>query len=208
MLTILTLSLALGALVFLIAGIGAVRKRRPLRMAAHALTALLLLAAAGFSGTLALAIRGYQAFTHEDTAAVIDLQPRGPQRFVATVTFPDGSRRSFELSGDALYVDAHILKWKPFANLLGLHTLYELDRIGGRYAAIDDERQRARTLFRLAPARPVDMFELVKRYPFLSPLVDARYGSATFKPVTARQRFELRVSTTGLLIRELPLHQG
>jgi hypothetical protein len=33
-------------------------------------------------------------------------------------------------------------------------------------------------------------------------LLDAEYGSATFIPVTGSAELELRVSTTGLLIRE------
>ena len=208
MLILLTLILSATMALFLVAAVRALHRRRPLRMTAHVLSAVLLLMAAATAGALAFAIRGYQAFTHEETAAVIELQPRGPRRFVATVTFPDGSRRAYQISGDALYVDAHILKWKPFANLLGLHTLYALDRIGGRYADIEAERTRPRTLFRLAPEQPLDVFGLVRRHPFLSPLIDARYGSATFKPVSAPQRFELRVSTTGLLIRELPVHEG
>ena len=43
--------------------------------------------------------------------------------------------------------------------------------------------------------------ELRSRYTFLAPLVDAEYGSATFVPVTHPAELELRVSTTGLLVR-------
>jgi hypothetical protein len=54
----------------------------------------------------------------------------------------------------------------------------------------------------LGRERPVDLFGLRQRYAFLAPLLDAQYGSATFVPVTRPAEFELRVSTTGLLIRE------
>jgi hypothetical protein len=46
------------------------------------------------------------------------------------------------------------------------------------------------------------LFGLRRRYEFLAPLLDAEYGSATFIPVTRPAELELRVSTTGLLIRE------
>ena len=49
----------------------------------------------------------------------------------------------------------------------------------------------------------MDLYGLRRRYEFLSPLLDAEYGSATFVPVTRPAEFELRVSTTGLLIREV-----
>jgi hypothetical protein len=46
------------------------------------------------------------------------------------------------------------------------------------------------------------LFGLRRRYEFLAPLLDAEYGSATFVPVTQPVELELRVSTTGLLIRD------
>jgi hypothetical protein len=126
-----------------------------------------------------------------------------PQRFRATVTLPDGSLHMFDLAGDAVYVDAHILKWRPIANLFGLHTAYELDRIAGRYQAIADEQTRERTVYSLAAAKPIDAFDLARRYWVLRPLVDAEYGSATFVGATAPHgaTYEVRVSTSGLLVR-------
>jgi len=32
------------------------------------------------------------------------------------------------------------LEWRPIATLLGLETVYELDRISGRYQALSDEQ--------------------------------------------------------------------
>src|SRR2546427_1701905 len=37
-----------------------------------------------------------------------------------------------------------ILKWHALANLLGLSTAYELDRVGGRFRAIEQERATPR----------------------------------------------------------------
>ena len=48
----------------------------------------------------------------------------------------------------------------------------------------------------------MDLFGLRRRYAFLAPLLDAEYGSATFMPATRPIELELRVSTTGLLMRE------
>src|SRR5690606_21567402 len=87
--------------------------------------------------------------------------------------------------------------------LMGLHTAYELDRVGGRYYALDEERSAARSLHSLGADKPVDMFELRKRFSFLEPLLDAEYGSASFVPVTGPTQLELRVSTTGLLLRKM-----
>src|SRR5262249_10182881 len=144
----------------------------------------------------------YRALTREDLAARVSVRPTGPQSFAATVRYPDGRQSAFVLAGDEIYVDARILKWKPIANVLGLHTAYELDRVAGRYRDTGQEGSAPRTVYALGGAKPVDLFDLRRRHAFLAPLLDAEYGSATFVPVTQPAELELRVSTTGLLIRE------
>lgn len=193
---------ALGTMLIL-AGIAALMRLRPLRFTLRTLAGLFLLALGCVAATIAVGIQGYRALTREDVAARLIVRPAGPQRFAATVRFPDGREATFDLAGDEIYVDAHILKWKPLANMLGLHTGYELDRVAGRYRSVEQERAGPRTIYSLARTKPVDLFDLRQRYTFLAPLLDAEYGSATFVPVTQPAEFELRVSTTGLLIREV-----
>ena len=177
-------------------------RAKVLQFAMRTLAGLLLLSLGALAGTLAVGIQGYRALAREEVAAHVLVRLAGPQRFAATFRFPDGREATFDLAGDELYIDAHILKWKPLANLLGLHTAYELDRVAGRYHAIGEERSAVRTVYSLGRERLVDLFGLRRRYAFLAPLLDAQYGSATFVPVTQPAAFDLRVSTTGLLIRE------
>ena len=195
---------ALGILgaILIVAGIAALVRARPLRFALRTLSGLLFLVLGALAGTIAVGIQGYQALTREDVAARIWVRSAGPQRLEATFLFTDGRQATFALAGDEIYIDAHILKWKPLANVLGLHTAYELDRVAGRYLVIEQERSAVRTVYSLSQERPVDFFVLRQRYAFLAPLLDADYGSATFVPVMRPAELELRVSTTGLLIRE------
>ena len=192
---------AFGA-ILLVAGVVALFRWRPMRFLLRSLIGLLLLSLGALSGAIAFGIQGYQALTREEVAARIAVRPGGAQKFSATVLYPDGRTQAFDLAGDEIYVDAHILKWKPVANLVGLHTAYELDRIAGRYQAIEQERSAPRTIFLLREERPVELFRLRQRYAFLAPLYDAEYGSATFVQVTQPANLEVRVSTAGLLIRD------
>lgn len=192
---------ALG-LAALVASMVALVQLRPLPFTLRLALGALLLALGTLAGTVAIGTAGYRALTHEATAATVRVQPVGPQRFIAAVRLPDGRTETFELAGDEIYLDAHILKWKPIANLLGLHTAYELDRIAGRYHAVSDERALPRTVHALGTDKPLDLFKLRKRYVFLEPLLDAEYGSASFVPVDKPAEFEVRVSTSGVLIRE------
>ena len=163
---------------------------------------LFLLALGTIAGAISVGMMGYRAFTREDVAAHIMVKPAGKQRFLATFRFADGREATYDLAGDAIYVDAHILKWHPYANMIGLHTAYEIDRVAGRYHSIKDERDAMRTVHALGRDKPVDLYSLRRRFSILSPLFDAEYGSATFIPVTRPAELELRISTTGLLMRE------
>jgi hypothetical protein len=189
--------------VLVLAGLAALWRARLMGFAGRTLLGLLLIALGALAGTITLGVQGYRALTHEEVAARILVRPAGAQRFSATIRYSDGREATYELAGDEIYVDAHILKWKPLVNVLGLHTAYELDRVAGRYHAINEERAGTRTVHALGAERPVDLYGLRRRYEFLSPLLDAEYGSATFVPVTRPAEFELRVSNTGLLIREV-----
>jgi hypothetical protein len=197
-----TLFAVVGVAMLIAAGT-ALRRRRPLRMSARLLLALVFFAGAAASGAIALGVQGYRALTHEEIAAMVRTEPLGPNRFRAQFRFPDGREVSYTLSGNQLYVDARILKWHPFANIFGLHTVYELDRVAGRYLDLTQEQQQPRTVQSLAPERQVDLFSLRQRYALLSPLLDADYGSATFAAADSPAEYEVRVSTTGLLIRKL-----
>ena len=197
---------AFTALVLLLVTLHAARRRRLASGLISGLAAVAAALVAALSLVILVGTRGYRALTHEEIAARVWTVPDTGRAFAAHVQFPDSSVRTYRLKGDELYIDAHILKWKPLMNVLGLHTDYELDRVSGRYADIEGERSMPRTVFSLAQPKPVDMFDLRRRWELLAPVVDAEYGSATFVPARGEPSvWELRVSTSGLLIRPDPM---
>ncbi len=196
--------LALASAMFLLLGFVGVRRRRWIGGSFGLLLGAASLSLAALLALAFVATQGYRALTREDVAATVTTEPVAPQRFRATFEMADGTRTSYELGGDAVYVDGHIVKWHPLANVLGLHTAYRLDRVAGRYESIDDERTRPRTVHALANEQPVDIFKLARKYAFLGPIVDAEYGSATFVSAREPASYEIRVSTTGLLARRVP----
>jgi len=192
---------ALLSLVLLVAALAAVRKRRWMGTGMALVLAGFFLALAALAATVGVAMQGYRALTREVVAATVVTRPIGSERFVATFTFPDGRREQYEITGNALYVDAHIVKWHPRANILGLHTAYHLDRVSGRYDRLEDEQTKPRRIFALSRPTPVDMFQLARSLAFLGRVVDTEYGSATFIAARGPTQLELRVSTSGLLFR-------
>jgi hypothetical protein len=114
---------------------------------------------------------------------------------------PGGRLGMYDLSGDAFYVDGYIVKWPAFMNLLGLHTVYELDRIAGRYNDVRDERTKPHTVYSLSRPKALNMYRVVKAFPPLRLLIDAEYGSATFIAARRPATYHVLVSTSGLMIR-------
>ena len=199
---------ALASGILLAAAFQALLRGRLLLFSTRAAVGTALLAGGVAVWALAYGIQGYRALTREEIAARISIVPLAPQRFEARVVLPDGRQQRFELAGDEVYVDAQILKWKPAVNFLGLHTAYQLDRIAGRYRDAAQERDAPRTVLPLGQTKSWDLFELRNRYAFLAPLVDAEYGSATFVPANQPKEIEVRVSVSGLLVRERDVGSG
>lgn len=190
--------------VLVLAGLRALWQARIFRFTLQTLSGLLLMAGGLMAGGIAIGVQGYQALVREEPVATIKLIPKGKQRFEAQFTFPDARKQTFELSGDEFYVDAHILKWTPYANMIGLHTMWDLDRVAGRYRDVDQERTGLRTVYPLGSKSAVDLFELRRRFTVLAPLLDAEYGSATFVPAGEPTELDLSVSNSGLLLRPRP----
>jgi hypothetical protein len=208
-LTIAAALCAAGGVLCAVAAIALLRRSRRgvVQLGAGVLSfflALAFLAGGALCAVVGVGLEGYRALTREDLAATVHTTPIGPQLFEARIDLPDGSEANYRLAGDQFAVEARILKWHPWANLLGLHTAYELDRVTGRYERIEDEQTRPRTVFPLSPAHRVDLFAWRARLPWLAPLVDAEYGSSTFTRADQVASYEVRVSTTGLLVRQVP----
>ena len=179
---------------------GALVRARLFRFVFSALMSVVLIAAGAVLALFSLGIEGMRALTKEEAAARIKVVPSGAQRYDATVTFADGRVQHYDLAGDDIYVDGHIVKWTPLANMLGLHTSYRLDRIAGRYRALEQENTAPRTVYAIDTPPVIDLVALGKRLP-LRDFFDAEYGSASYVPVAEAGELDLMVSTTGLLLR-------
>ena len=111
--------------------------------------------------------------------------------------------RLFELKGDEWQMDARVITWKPPATLLGLNPIYQLDRLSGRYADLDDEINAERTVYSLSDEVPLDVWYVAREYPKLTPGVDAHYGTATYLPMADGARFAVTLTRTALIARPL-----
>lgn len=144
---------------------------------------------------------GYKALTHEIAAADLSISPNGEQTFHTRMEFPDGSHQIFQIDGDQLMVDAYILKWKPWTNVLGLKTAYRLDRIRGRYNDINEEKSKPASIYAINSKSNKGIAQWREDYKFLSFLLDVEHGSASFVSAEVPKELQLSVTTSGLVLR-------
>lgn len=197
---------ALAGILFLFAAVRRLRRRKVLGGVLNGATALVLILFSACAALVAANLRTYQRLSVEQPAGELQLTRTGEREFNAVLTYPSGERANFALRGDEWQVDARVLKWHAFANMLGFDTAYRLERISGRYTRIEDERAHERTVYSLNPPQRLDPWDLVHRYHSWMPWMDALYGSAAFLPMADGALYEIKVSQSGLIAR--PLNQA
>lgn len=192
-----------GVLLFVLA-LSRLYRSRYLAATGSLLAGGLLLAVGALLLSVALNLGTYQRLTHETPVAELVFESRGAQRYKANlIRIPDGEMQVFLLNGDEWQLDSRLLKWHGWANLLGLDAQYRLERIGGRYREIEQERSAPRTVYQLAENPGLDVWALATRRHDLLPFVDAVYGSATYLPMADGARFTISVGQGGLIARPL-----
>jgi hypothetical protein len=125
----------------------------------------------------------YQRLTHEQEAARLTSRQLGERLYAVSLQTRKAPPRHFQVRGDEWQIDARVLKWRAMGNLLGLDTLYRLERLSGRYGDVASERAAQRTVYDLADDPGLDLWALTRRYQDYVPLADALYGSAAFVPM-------------------------
>ena len=201
------LVVGIGALALLIAlplEIAAFRRLRRVPLVSGTmfmLFGIVIVLAAGLAALVAMNLYTYARLTHEQEAARVSVRQLGERRYVLSVQPYKAPPRHYEMRGDEWQVDARVLKWSGMGNLIGLDTVYRLERLSGRYSDITLERNAQRTVYSLAEDPGLDLWSLINKHYRYVPFADALYGSAAYVPMAEGAEYTVSVSTTGLLVR-------
>lgn len=198
-------------LAIVLSGLGWMFRGRPVKGGRGVLGGGLILGVASVVSLLGLNIQTYHRLTYERPVATIDIRQQAPQLFEVTLTQPpseadpDGSTDEYELHGDEWRIEARVLKWKPWANILGLDSQYRLDRLSGRYADTQQELSDERSAYSILPERSsgIDLWGIVRDNSDYIPLVDVLYGSGAYMPMADGARYEVRITQGGLIARPM-----
>jgi hypothetical protein len=188
-------------LLFLLAAVRRLRRRHYGACAWHGLSALVFVLAAAAVALVGLNLLTYDRLTREQLVVKVSLAQAALQQYNATLSYPSGEIRGYPLSGDEWQIDARVLKWHGIASLLGFDTAYRLERVSGRYSAIERERTAPHTAYALHAPERIDVWSLLRTWQRYIPWADALYGSAIYLPMADGAAYEVSVSPTGLLAR-------
>ena len=188
-------------LFFLIRIFDCLRRNRILRAGGSCINACASATLCAAGVVLLFSYFSFGRLVEEQLVSRIEFRRVSPQEFQARLMIGGKADQFFVLRGDEWQMDAKIVTWKPPATILGLDPMYQLDRLSGRYSEIDHEVSQARTVHSLSPPIPVDIWRVARRFPLLTPGVDAYYGTATFVPMADGARYEISLSRDALIAR-------
>ncbi|WP_373090124.1 cation/multidrug efflux pump [Zhongshania sp.] len=127
---------------------------------------------------------------------------KDPKQFLVSVdTLNDQPLQSYLLMGDQWQIDSRVMRWQLPAARLGFDNLYRLERLLGRYADIENERNAPRTVYLLSLSKPLDAWDLLRSNDFFHKWVEADYGNAVFAPMVDGAQFAVYLGRSGLFIR-------
>ena len=146
-------SIVIGSIGLLLCVLGIAKLTKKLLMSSfrYEITGIVLLSIATMLFLVSSNIHTYERLVYEQPIASISFHKISPKHFsVELKESGSGESGFYELQGDEWQLDAQILTWKGYANLLGLDSYYRLHRLSGRYTDIDEER----TIAKCAQAEP------------------------------------------------------
>lgn len=183
-----------------------------------AATGGIMLAAGAAAALLGQNVQTYQRLTYERPVASLSVRKLAPQYFEVTVAQPASEALPartavYPMNGDDWRMEAQVLKWKPWANVLGLDSQYRLDRLQGRYQDIEQERTGARSVHDLSGGNPpaviggvtvpwtLSAWDTARKYRRYVDAVDTLYGSAAYMPMVDGATYEVWITQSGLIAR-------
>ena len=165
---------------------------------------------------LAAFVQSFQNFTKEELVAEVRCRPieDGTRAMLFEMTPIVNNKKQepvgFILTGDQWALEGDILKWDNWLNFAGLHTMYKLTRVRGRYVNSFDEVNQQPSVYSLVEKEEDPRWRWLYKYGYRLRFVDAVYGNTVFNYPSEDNMFQVFVTTSGfsIQIKENRLSKG
>lgn len=191
------------AFVFLLRTVSCTRRGRFIGAGGSCICCVTSAAVAGATMLLAFSYYSYDRLTAEKVVSSVQFKQTANDEYEARLMIQGERDRFFRLRGNEWQLDARLINWRPPATILGLDPVYRLERLSGRFSAIERERTEVRTVHALSPDPYLDVWTIARRFPLLAPGLDAHYGSATYVPMSDGARYEVSLSRDAVIARPI-----
>jgi len=160
---------------------------------------------------LALSLLGFNSMTferltHEGPVADVRVKAIDPAKdlYQVSITRLDGPKLTqiCTLQGDEWDMSARVQKWKPWANVMGLDSTYELDQVTNRYFNAGRGNGKPITACDLKGPPPDVNTWVPKSWLFWivdhAYTEDRKFGSAAFMPLADGATYRVVITQSGL----------
>ncbi|TBV09872.1 hypothetical protein [Phytopseudomonas dryadis] len=166
---------------------------------------LAFLALAALVGLVAYDLSSYQPLPENKPLLTLSFHASGDLYQVEILE--NGHERSVTLEGDLWQLDARLLQWKGLAALIGLQPGYRLEKLSGRFLAIEQQSQARHTQVELAQSLyGVDLWRWLRLGRHDLFVFDAQARRVTYLPLADDAVFSVSLTPTGLLAQ--PMNQA
>ena len=166
---------------------------------------LAFLALALLIGVIAYDLRSYDPQVQDKPLVTLSFSADGPQRYRVNL-LEGGEEREVTLEGDLWQLDARLLGWKGLAALIGLQTGYRLEKLSGRFLAI--EQQQSARFARVALAESpygIDLWRWLRLGQRDLFLFEPKAARVTYLPIADGAVFSVSLGLTGQMAQ--PMNQ-
>jgi hypothetical protein len=199
-------------LAFALSGLGWMFRGRPFKGGRGVLGGGVFLAVGAIVGLMGLNIQTYHRLgeAQRQVATIEFDQVEGtPNTYNVTLTEAPGEGgtaggvHNFTATGDDWMVSSRVIRWKPWATVLGLDAQYRLDRFDSRYRDIQTAQTTPPSVYDLRPVRRtgVDFLPIVRSVAKYIPVVDTpEHGQAVYWPMADGARYRIDITAQGQLL--------
>ncbi len=153
-------------------------------------------------------IRAYHAFTEKEVVAMIECRRAQQEDYdfqlllVQIVDQVPQQTRTLSFRGDQWSVGGDILKWNSSLNVLGLHTMYRLTRVEGRFSDISEHLAQPASSYSLVGEQS-RIWMLLYDFGDLLPFVESAYGSTVYTRALYGAKYLVYVTTSGYMVERV-----
>lgn len=154
-------------------------------------------------------LRAYHVFTKEELVAIVECLPSSDRSFdfelqlTPVVNKKQQSPLNFGIKGEQWAVGGDILKWHSFANLLGLHSMYRLTRVEGRYRKAIDQKTKKPSVYPLTEEEESQFWKILYKFGDKLPLVSSVYGNTVYTDPSFTDPFKIYVTISGFSAKRI-----